>query len=353
MTAANLPARIEPATPPALALSALDGAQKAAVVLVALGPEAAAEILRGLGEGHVRRFASAVSRMSEVPRQQVDAVVGEFLDALNDTLSVRGGAAEARKFLGHVMNEDDVAQVMDEIETPTQRSIWRRLAGAADAPLAAWLASEHPQVVSVVLARLRSDQAARLLERFETVFAHEVVLRMARAPNPDAAADAVLKTIVERDFVSVMERNHGARKPAELIAALLNHVSRASRDSMLEKMEADDPKLALEVQRVMFTFADIASRVPPRDIAALVKAVDEMELLTALKSAAATDDPAVEFILGNVTRRLADRLRDDLESLPDVSAKEGEAAQTAVVNVIQQMVRRGEIKLIELDSTED
>ena len=350
---AGLPARIEPASLPAAVPPPLDGAQKAAVVLVALGPEAAAELLRDLGERHVRRFASAVSRMSEVPRQQVDAVVAEFLGALEDTLSVRGGTAEARKFLGQVMDEEGVAQVMDEIEAPAQRSIWRRLAGAADAPLATWLASEHPQVVSVVLARLRSEQAARLLERFEAVFAHEVVLRMARAPNPDQAADSILKSIIERDFVSVMERNHGARKPAELIAALLNHVSRASRDSMLEKMEEDDPKLALEVQRVMFTFADIASRVPPRDIAALVKAVDEVELLTALKSAAATDDPAVEFILGNVTRRLADRLRDDLEGLPDVSAKEGEAAQTEIVNTIQQMVRRGEMKLIELDSTED
>ena len=253
---------------------------------------------------------------------------------------------------------EDVIRIMDGYHAVVAARVFAhstitRLAGAADAPLATWLASEHPQVVSVVLARLRSAQAARLLERFEAVFAHEVVLRMARAPNPDQAADAILKSIIERDFVSVMERNHGARKPAERIAALLNHVSRASRDSMLEKMEEDDPKLALEVQRGMFTFADIASRVPPRDIAALVKAVDEVELLTALKSAAATDDPAVEFILGNVTRRLADRLRDDLEGLPDVSAKEGEAAQTEIVNTIQQMVRRGEMKLIELDSTED
>ncbi|MEO0681537.1 MAG: FliG C-terminal domain-containing protein [Pseudomonadota bacterium] len=335
------------------ALRKLDRAQKAAIVLVALGPDAGADLLKELGERNIRRFAGAVSRLRDVPKEQVNDVVTEFLDALQSKLAVRGGVEEARKFLGRVMDEDGVAQILDDIEAPTVRSIWRRLAAAADAPLAAWLAAEHPQVVCTVLTKLRSDQAARLLERFESAFAQEVVLRMARVPNPDPAAENVLKTAVERDFVSVMERTSGARKPAEVIAALLNHVSNASRESMLERMEAADSKLALEVQREMFTFADIASRVPPRDVAALVKDVEEDVLLTALKTAQSVDDPAVEFILGNITKRLSERLRDDLQSLPEVSQKEGEAAQTEIVNTIQAMVKRGEIKLIELEAADD
>jgi len=337
------------AEPPA----GLDRAQKAAIILVALGPEAGSDLLKDLGERNLRKFASAVSRLRDVPSDHVNDVVTEFLDALQSKLAVRGGIDEARKFLGRVMDEDGVAQILDDIEAPTVRSIWRRLAAAADAPLAAWLAAEHPQVVCTVLTKLRSDQAARLLERFEAGFAQEVVLRMARVPNPDQAAEQVLKTAVERDFVSVMERTSGARKPAEVIAALLNHVSRASRESMLERMESTDPQLAVEVQREMFTFADIASRVPPRDVAALVKDVEEDVLLTALKTAQAVDDPAVEFILGNITKRLSERLRDDLQSLPEVSQKEGEAAQTEIVNTIQQMVRRGEIKLIEIETSDD
>jgi flagellar motor switch protein FliG len=337
----------------AAAARAMDSAEKAAIVIVALGPEAAAQVLRELGESRIRRFAAAVSRLRGVPHAVVDAVVTEFLAALGDELSVRGGLDEARKFLGQVLDEDSLARVLEEVDARSGRSVWMRLADAADAPLAGWLASEHPQVACIVLTKLRSVQAARLLERFEPAFAQDVVLRMSRVPAPDPEAMEILKTAIERDFVTVIERTQGARKPAELIAGLMNHVSSGARDSFLGHMEEVDQKLAQEVQRVMFTFADIASRVSPRDVGRIIKQVEEDTLLTALKLAVMTDNPSAEFILGNVAKRLSDRLREDLEAMPEVRQKEGEAAQAEVVNAIQTLARRGEIKLIELDSGDD
>ena len=331
----------------------LTPAQKAAVIIVALGPEAATELLRSLGETNIRRFASAVTRLKGVPPDVVDAVVSEFLAAMGDELSVRGGIDEARKFLGQVLDEDQLARVLEEIDSRSTRSIWLRLADASDVALTAWLSAEHPQVACLVLAKLRADQAARLLERFEPAFAHDVVLRMARVPTPDTAAMEILKSAIEHDFVSQIERTQGAAKPAELIASLMNHVSAGARETFLGQMEEEDPKLAQEVQRVMFTFADIASRVNPRDVAKVIRAVDEPVLMAALKSAIAAENPSAEFILGNIAKRLSDRMREDLEGMPDVRQKEGEAAQAELVNSIQTLSRRGEIKLIEIELGDD
>lgn len=349
----TLPVPAAPPPPPGKRTRPLDAAEKAAVILVVLGPEAAAPLLGRLGERPMRRFAGAVARLPEVPKDSVSAIVEDFLIALGDQAAVRGGLDEARRILGAILDEETLARVLEDIDARGGRSVWLRLGDAADGPLALWLGGEHPQVASVVIGKLRPEQAARLLERFEPAFAQDVVLRMSRTPTPDPAALEVLKATIERDFVTAIERTQGARKPTEIIAGLMNHVSAAARESFLTHMEAADPKLAQEVQRVMFTFADIASRVAARDVSKLVRAVDEAVLLTALKSAFAADDPSAEFILGNISRRLAERLREDLEALPEVRQKEGEAAQAEVVTAVRTLAKRGELKLVELDGADD
>jgi flagellar motor switch protein FliG len=205
----------------------------------------------------------------------------------------------------------------------------------------------------VVLTKLRSEQAARVLERLDGAFAQDVVMRMSRVPTLDPQSMELIREVIERDFVSVMERTQGARKPADLIAALMNHLSSDIRDSLLEHLGEQSPRLAQEVQRVMFTFSDIASRVGARDIAKVVKAIDETVLLTAMKSAKERNDPAVDFILGNIAKRLAERFGEDLGAMPEVRRKDGETAQAEVVGAIQALVKRGEIKLIEIDGGED
>ncbi|MFO7856088.1 MAG: FliG C-terminal domain-containing protein [Paracoccaceae bacterium] len=353
---ATVPARLAPRPAPAGrdgGAVPLDPAEKAAVVLVALGPEMAANLMRQFDERPMRRFAAAVSRLHEVPRETVVAVVDEFLERLGDDTTVRGGIDEARRILGQILDEEQLSRVLEELDSRGGRSIWQRLGDAADAPFATWIGTEHPQVATVVLSKLRPEQAARLLERFEPAFAHDVVLRMSRVPTADSGAMEVLKSSIERDFVTAIERTQGARKPTELIAGLMNHVSASAREAFLAQMEESDPKLAQEVQRVMFTFSDISTRVAARAVPQVVRAVDEPVLLTALKTALALDDPSAEFILGNVARRLSERLREDLEAMPELRQKEGEQAQAEVVAAVRRLAQTGQIKLIELDGGED
>jgi flagellar motor switch protein FliG len=327
--------------------------ERATIVLIALGPETASEFLKNLGEDNIRRFARAVSHMRKIPHKTVEAVLKEFMETLGDEMSVRGGMDEAKRFLGQVMDGDSINRIMEDLDGRGGRSVWRKLADASDSSLANWLQMEHPQFASVVLTKLRSDQAARVLEKFDRAFAQDVVMRMARVASVDPTVMEQIREVVERDFVSLMEKTQGARKPAELIAGLMNHISSDIRDSMLEHLGQEAPRLAQEVQRVMFTFSDIASRVGARDIAKVVKSVEETILLTALRSAKERQDPAFDFILGNIAKLLAERYAEDIEAMPEVRKKDGEAAQAKVVAMIQVLVKRGEIKLIELDGGDD
>lgn len=334
-------------------LEELARSEKAAIVLAALGPQHAADILRQLGEVNIRRFARIVARIGLVPAAVIDGVVAEFLIELGGAQDVCGGLAAARKLLEGVVDKETYDRIMEEIQGMTATTIWDRLGKAPVGPLANFLAAEHPQVGAVVLARLKPDRAARVLERLPAAAAQTIVLRMKNVPRIDPSVLEVVKGVLEEEFLSVIQREQATRKPAELLASLMNHVSGAAREQFLKDLEADEPEFAAEVQRVMFTFADITARVNPRDVTAITRAVPEDVLMAALKTGMETAPQVVEFILGNLSKRLAERMTEDLGAMMVPPLKEGEAAQAEIIKAIQALAQRGEIKLLQIEAADD
>lgn len=348
---AGLPAPITKGTAlkPKQTAAELSHVEKAAIVMIALGPEPASALLGEMGEQRIRRFAQVVSGMREISAEVVEVVIREFLEILGDKLTLSGGPEEVRKFLGQVLDNDSVTRIMEDLGG-TGASVWTRLGDVEESRLASWLEMEHAQVAAVVLTRLNSIKAARVLERFDSDFAQLVVLRMSRVPTFDASTLNQLSEVIERDFLPTVRAEKGNRKPADLIAGLMNHVSSTVRDDLLGRMEQEAPVLTQEVQKVMFTFADIIDRVNPRDVGAVTKDIDEVALMTALKLGEATGNPSVEFVLSNISKRLSERMREDLKEMPEPSKRDGEAAQTEVIAKIKELVDRGAIKLIEAET---
>ena len=347
---ASLPATIDRATDvtPIAETVDLNSVEKAAIIMIALGPEAASALLREMGEQRIRRFAQVVSSMKRISAETVETIIDEFLEILSDNMSLNGGPDEVRRFLGEVLDNDSVTRIMEDLGGGGA-SIWTRLGQIDEARLAAWLKLEHPQVSAVVLTKLNSVKAARVLERFDTDMAQIVVLRMSRIPVLDGATMTALTEVIERDFLPTVQREKGARKPADLIAGLMNHVSGNVRDELLGRMKQEAPELTDEVQKVMFTFNDIVDRVMPRDVGAVTKGVEEVVVMTALKMGMITNSPSVDFILSNISKRLAERMREDLEQMPDPSKRDGEAAQAELIAAIKTLVDSGAIKLVETD----
>ncbi|MEM6906216.1 MAG: FliG C-terminal domain-containing protein [Pseudomonadota bacterium] len=335
---------------PAADSSHLSRVEKAAIVMIALGPQAASALLSDMGDDRIRRFAHTVTRMKQVPAPVVDAVLEEFIALLEDNLTLQGGPEELRQFLGEALDTATANRMLEDMGGSP--SIWNRLSEVEEMRLAAWLKMEHPQIVAIILTKINSVKAAKVLERLESDIAQTVVLRMSRVASVDPAILGRMADSIERDFLPTVQREKGASKPVDTIAGLMNHVSAQTRDSILQRIETERPQLAQNIQRVMFTFSDIVERVAARDIGTIVKSLDEQILMQALKAGQKAADPSAEFILDSISKRLAERMREDLAAMAEPSRKEGEAAQGELAMAIRGMVDRGQIKLIERDTND-
>jgi flagellar motor switch protein FliG len=327
-------------------------ADKAAIILAALGPEAAPHVLQGVGETTIRRFAQAMSGLYRISPDVLEQTIVDFTRELGSRQTIRGGAGEARRILRELLDDDSVSRIMDDVDVAGGRTLWEKLSNSSDQALAGFLRHEHPQTAAVVLSKMRSDKAARILERLDPEFAQIIVLRLARVPRLDSEVMALMTQVIQREFLSVMQREQATRRPADVIGSMMNNVSSAARARLLEQLEQEKPKLARQVQKVMFTFTDIADRVAQKDAGLLLKAVDERVMLTALKMAEHNAPKIIDFFLGNISRRLAQRLEGELKQTPDPTPREGEAAQAEVVNVCRELAKNGELALTEEDVEE-
>lgn len=346
---AGLPARTRRPGVPARIERAYAPIEKAAMILAAIGPEPAASFLREIGQPDMERFAHSLSGLGTVPQEALDAVIVEFLEALTEGPEIAGGERTARRLLAGALGEGEADRLLGGApdDADDSRSTWERLNDSPVPAIAGFLAAEHPQTAAVVLSELRPEVAAGVLERLDRGFAQNVVLRLSRVPSLDARVSDGLRAAIERDFLSALRLNLSKRRPAELIAGLMNNISTEARAGFLGYLEAQEPVLAQDVQRTMFTFEDISTRINGRDLAGALRDIPEETLLAALRHGQVADSPAVGFILGNLPRRLAERYVEDLGAMGDISRKEGEAAQIELTKTLLALARSGQLKFIE------
>ncbi|MEM9814315.1 MAG: FliG C-terminal domain-containing protein [Pseudomonadota bacterium] len=331
----------------------IDDIDKAAIILTAIGPEMAADFLRGLDENALTRTALAISQLDRISEDVLDAVIAEFLLSIGTEDEVRGGFDTARRLLSQVLDENAIEKIMFDVEGGDARAAWKKLNECTNVQLAGFIGAEHPQTASVILLELRSDKAAGVIERLDPEFAQQVVFRLSRVPSIDQDVAEMVERVITRDFLSAIQKTKRSRKPAEVIAGLMNNLTSDTRDKFLAQLEDQKPSLAQEVIRTMFTFSDIRSRVEARDVSVLIKEIDEPLLLQALKFGAQGGNPSTEFILSNISKRLSERLREDIESMPELSGRDGEAAQQDLVRQIQELAKRGLVQLVEEDLADE
>jgi flagellar motor switch protein FliG len=336
-----------------LTLRLLTPPEKAAIIIAALGAEAAPHIFQGMSETTMRRFAEAMSKLGVVTPKLLERTIDEFNRELGARNKVPVGATEARRFLSEMLDDDSVSRIMDEVGLGNGRTIWERLSNSSDQALATFLRHEHPQTVAVILSKMRPEKAARVLERFEPTFAQIIVLRLARVPRLDSQVMELLTDVLQREFLAVMQREQATRRPADIIGSMMNNVSNNRRAPLMAQLEKDQPKVAKQVHKILFGFADIPGRVDPRDAAALVRAVDERTLMIALKFAEHNAPRAIDFVLHNISKRLSQRLEQELKQHADVMPREGENAQSTVVAAVRELAKTGELRMLDGVEEED
>lgn len=320
----------------------LDPIEKSAILLLSLGEENAAEVLKHMGPKEVQKIGVAMARMQNIEKTQVETVIAEFLGVIAQQTALGvGSESYIKRMLVTALGEDKAGALIDRILTGGNTAGLDTLRWMDARAVADMIRFEHPQIQAIVLAYLDSDQSAEVLGYFEERVRLDVILRIASLESVQPHALQELNDILEKQFSSQAtsaNRDLGGTKCA---ADIMNFLDTSVESTLMESIKDVDEDLAQQIQDLMFVFDNLID-VDDKGIQTLLREVSSEVLILALKGA---DESVREKIFGNMSKRAAELLRDDLESRGPVKISEVEAAQKEILAIARRMAESGEIAL--------
>ncbi|WP_245944976.1 flagellar motor switch protein FliG [Pelagibacterium lacus] len=316
----------------------LSGDEKAAALLLALGPDFGKPIWDELDEIEIRQLSRAMVRLGPITQEMLDELLGEFVMGVSSSGAMAGNTDSTERLLLSFLPKERVDQIMEEIRGPAGRNIWEKLSNVQEDILASYLKNEYPQTIAVVLTKISTDHASRVLAVLPEELAMDVVQRM-------LSIDPVQKEILEKieatlrtEFMSTL--SHTQRRDShEQMADIFNAFDRQTEARFMTSLEDANRDSAERIKALMFTFDDL-TRLESAAIQTLLQAFDKKELALALKGASET---AREFFFSNMSARAANMMRDDMEAMGAVRLKDVDEAQSRLVNTAKDLSARGEI----------
>jgi flagellar motor switch protein FliG len=327
-------------------LSRLTGPEKAAVVLLALG-EDHASVWRGLDEEEIKVISQAMAGLGQVTSQVVEDLLVEFVSGMGSG-AITGSVELTQKLLASIMPEDKVDSMMEEIRGPAGRTMWDKLGNVNEAVLANYLKNEYPQTVAVVLSKIKSEHAARVLTCLPEDFALECVTRMLRMePVQREILDKIEQTL-RTEFMSNLART-SKRDSHEMMADIFNAFDRQTETRFITALEERNREAAERIRALMFVFEDL-SKLDPGGVQTLLRTVEKDQLALALKGAS---DSLRDMFFSNMSERAAKIMREDMETMGPVRLREVEQAQMAMVQAAKDLANKGEIVLVGAGGDDD
>jgi flagellar motor switch protein FliG len=318
----------------------LTGAQKAATFMLAIGEDHAARLFAKMHEDEIRDISQAMANLGTVAATAVEELCREFAEGLGQTGTLVGSWETTERMLLKTLPRDRVSQIMEEIRGPAGRTMWDKLGNVNEAVLANYLKNEYPQTVAVVLTKVKSDHAARVLSLLPESFAMEVVMRMLRMETVQKEAlDGVERTL-KAEFMSNLARAQ-RRDAHEMMAEIFNNLDRQSETRILAALEERNRDAASRIRGLMFTFDDLA-RLDGAGVQVLMRAVPKEQLTLALKGGSET---LRDLFIKNMSERAAKMLKEDLAGLGPVKLREVDEAQAAIVLMAKDLAAQGQIQL--------
>lgn len=310
--------------------------------MMSLGEKEAAEVLKHLGPKDVQRIGTAMTMLENVPQDHVEQVLGNFLnEARNLTGLGMGSDGYIRNMLVEALGEDKAGSLVDRILLGGNTSGLDTLKWMDARSVADIIRNEHPQIQAIVMAHLDGDQSADVLTYLPEKVRLDVVMRVASMDTVQPSALQELNTILEKQFsgnAGSQVKDMGGTKVA---AEIMNNLESSIEGELMESIKEVDEDLGVTIQDLMFVFDNLKG-VDDRGIQALLREVSSEVLILALKG---SDEELKEKIFGNMSKRAAELLRDDLEAKGPVKLSEVEGAQKEILLIARRMADAGEIIL--------
>ena len=319
----------------------LTGPEKAAIFMLAVGNQHSAPLFEKMDDEEIRNLSQAMSSLGTVSAGIIERLFVEFADQLSSAgglVGLVGSVGSTERLLMSALPEDRLAQIMEEISGPAGRTMWDKLNNVNEAVLANYLKNEYPQTVAVVMTKLRSDHASRVLSVLPENFSMEVIMRMLRM-------EAVQKEIVDQvertlrsEFMTNLART-AQSDSHELMADIFNNLDRTTENRFMTLLEEGNREAAERIKALMFTFDDLA-RVDGGGIQTLLRQVEKDSLGLALKGAS---DEVQELFFANMSERAGKMMKEDMEAMGAVRLKDVDEAQSGIVTIAKALSDSGEI----------
>ena len=318
------------------------GTERAAILLLTLGEQEAAQVLKHMGAREVQRVGAAMTQLINVSREEVSDVLSSFSTSVETQISVGVGVDEFLcKVLVDAFGIDKAASVIDRINIGPSSKGLEALKWMDPRAVAELIRQEHPQIIAIVLAYLDSDQAAEILSYLPSSLHADVVMRIATLDGVQPSALSELDDIMEKQFAGKTSGKNSSLGGAKAAADIVNLLDPSEESSLMEQINKTDEALAARIQDLVFVFDNLID-IDDRGMQELLRNVQSDRLLLAMKGA---DDTLKQKIFKNMSQRAAEMLKDDLEAKGPVKLSEVEAAQKEILAQARKLSEAGTISL--------
>ena len=327
---------------PKLAYKNLTGRQKAAILLVAIGVDAATKIFKNLKPKDVEVLTQEIANLKTIPSQIIHEVIEEFYQMLlSQNYISDAGEDYAHEVLKGALGDDQAKEVLRKLKNvkSVEQKGFKRLEEVPKDRLLNFLEKEHPQTVAVVLAHLEPLKAAKIYDEFSQDFQVEVAYRLAQLDqiSPDLIRE--IESFIDANFKGEIIQHIGEIEGEKVIADMLNQAGKVTEKTVLDGLTRVDPELATQIKNLMFTFDDLIL-VDNRSMQRILKEVDSKELSLAMKGAS---EEVKSKIFGNMSERAGNMLQEELEFMGPVRVKEVEEAQRRILTIVANLEESGEV----------
>ncbi|MGE7413816.1 flagellar motor switch protein FliG [Methylobacterium tarhaniae] len=326
----------------------MPGAQRAAALLLLLGEEDGAPIWRMLEEEEIKKVSHAMVQLGSLEADVVEHLIIDFVSRLSASGGITSSFERTEALLLKIFPPEQVSVIMAEVKGASGRRVWASLTQIDPEILASFLRNEYPQTVAVILSRVRSDYAARVLTILPEDFAIDVLNRMLRMETVQKEALRHIEEILRVEFVSTIAQTT-RRDAHELLADVFNAFDRQTEIRFLTALDQANRGSAKKIRQLMFTFDDLM-KLDAGSVQTLMRSVDRDVLARALKGAS---DPVRAFFFANMSSRAAKNMQDEMGSLGPIRLKEVDEAQSKMTDLAKELAERGEIMIAKNSAEEE
>ena len=318
----------------------ITGVQKAAILLIALGPDKSSNVFKHLKEDEIEQLTLEIANTRSVSPAMKDAVLDEFYEVcLAQQYIAEGGIGYAKDLLEKALGSERAKDVIGKLTASLQVRPFEFVRKTDASQLLNFIQDEHPQTIALILSYLSSNQASAIISALSPEKQEDVAKRIAQMDRTSPDVIKEVEKVLEQKLASLVNQDYTIVGGVDSIVDILNTVDRGTEKHIMESLEIEDPELADEIRKKMFVFEDILS-LDDRSIQRVLREVDNNELAVALKG---SNEEVQNLIFSNLSKRLATMIREDMDFMGPVRMKDVEEAQQKIVNIIRKLEDSAEI----------